>query len=187
MRFNYEVRPEDLLALAERNSAYSISPWYSAQCLGGAFLRALVVFLIAHILSKGAFDLGAAGAALIVGSIWAHSYPGRVKHAVLGRLKAQLSRPGNAGLLGPRTLEVTPEEFVISSETLETRLKRQGIQRIVEEDGRFFIYISETHAHVISIDSLSDPAEAAALGKALLMNSGEGVRCDEKKARPTAV
>jgi hypothetical protein len=178
MRFNYEVRPEDLLALAERNSAYSISPWYSAQCLGPGLLRALVVFLIAHVLSKGAFDLGGAGAALMVGSIWVYTYQGRVKHAVLGRLKAQLSRPGNAGLLGPRTLEVTPEEFVISSDTLETRLKRQGIQRIVEQDGRFFIYISETHAHVIPIDSLTDPAEAGTLRKALLMKSGERVRFD---------
>lgn len=108
MRFSYEIKPEDLLALAERNSVHSISPWYSPQCLGGGLLRALVVFLAIHALSKGVFDLGGIGAAMIIGSIWVYTFPSRVKLAVLGRLKAQLSRPGNAGLLGQHTWKSLP-------------------------------------------------------------------------------
>jgi len=160
----YEIRPEDLEAIlmenARRRPARLSMPLMSFALTAG-MLAFLCIYLIG---GRTAMATAIFGGAFVVGAVALWS-PMRARQMAVKRVALRLTEPGNAFLLGPRTLELGAEGFAVRGPDSDLRYTWVALKRAMEMPDRILLYLTDFSAHALPIDAAATQSVIAMIRK----------------------
>ena len=163
MRLKYSTAVEDMLAFRRYHHAHS-----------PAIRRELWLVIIAGVaigwtaIASGVVDIGLTGGpvpyavGLAGGAILAVLLGPRLLRRMQDRtMRRMLAEGANAGLLGPREMELDGDCLVVRTQAGESRTRLTAVERVASDGGRTYVYVSALSAHVIPHAAVTDGDPAA--------------------------
>ena len=149
----YEILPADLEAILVENARRRRVGRLSLPLLLFAFTAGMLTFLCLYLIGgRGAMPSAIFGGALVCGCaiFWS---PRRARQMALKRVAQRLTDPGNAFLLGSRTLELGAQGFSIQGPDSDMRFTWAALKRVHEMPERLLLYLTDFSAHPLPLNA----------------------------------
>jgi hypothetical protein len=161
----YDIRPGDLAAILIENQRRHRVARPSMPLLVFAFMAGMLAFFGVYLI-RGRY--GTAGAifagAFVTGAVAIWS-PRQARQIAVARVARKLTDPGNAFLLGPRTLELGAEGFAVRGPDSDLRYSWATLKRAVEMPDRILLYLTDISAHPLPLNAADAQSVMAAIRK----------------------
>ena len=149
----YEIRSEDLEAILIENNRRRQGARLSMPLLVFAFTAGLLTFLCLYLIGGRASMLTALFGGAFVCAFTAFWSPRRARQLALKRVALRLTDPGNAFLLGPRSLDLGAEGFAIRGPDSDMRFTWAALKRVIKLPDRILLYLTDFSAHPLPLDA----------------------------------
>jgi len=125
----------------------------------------MLAFLCLYLIDgRAAASTAIFGGAIVAAAVMIWS-PRQARQMALKRVALRLTDPGNAFLLGPRTLELGVEGFAVRGPDSDLRYTWAALKRAVEMPDRILLYLSDISAHPLPLNAAETRSVMAAIRK----------------------
>jgi hypothetical protein len=159
MEVEYTLTPEDIVAFNRYH--FMTSPHWRRSYWMGFFWGTLAAILLFIVLS-GWKSWWNALFPLVFWLAYLILYPLSVRRNINSFGQRMKKEGDNQAIWGKHRLTISEQELFEATEVGETRLRWAGVERVVENAGYIFIYVSTTSAHVIPKKFFSDHTQSQA-------------------------
>jgi hypothetical protein len=157
MEIEYTLTPDDAIAFQRYHFKASLSSrQFFLRRLFWGILASILVFII----FSGWKSVWGVLAVLLFWLVYLLMIPLSIRWSINAFGKRMKKEGENKALWGKRRLTIDAQGLFEKSEVGETRLRWDGVERVVETADYIFIYVTTVSAHVIPKKSFQDKEQA---------------------------